>query len=500
VRILPCGPRARLIEHDDPTGYAAAVREAAFAGLIEGVVEVIPAESAVLVTADRPISDDALKRLAPLTAPPLTDEVLSIPVVYDGDDLREVADLTGLTVDEVVAAHSGATYTVAFCGFAPGFAYLTGTDDRLHLPRRDTPRTRVPAGSVAIAAGYSAVYPLASPGGWHLLGRTRVRIFDAYSDEPALLRPGTRVRFDPATSLTTSSPPPAATGSHGVATPILEVIEPGPLTLIEDLGRAGYGDIAVGGSGAFDRAAHRLANRILGNDESAAAIEALGAGLTVCALRHCSIAVTGAQGPLSIDGIPADRGAPVHLRPGQVLTLGPPTVGIRSVLAVRGGILATAILGSMSRDTLAGLGPPPLAPGDVIHGGTPQDDVVIDFVPPAAIPVTVNLTIHPGPRAHRLTPSSRSALADGVFTVGTDSDRIGVRLDGPAVHVVAGGRRASEGVVRGAVQLPPDGRPVILGPDHPVTGGYPVVGVIEDIDPLAQAGPGTPVRFTLVGW
>ncbi|MFZ9988306.1 MAG: 5-oxoprolinase subunit B family protein, partial [Candidatus Nanopelagicales bacterium] len=180
MRILPCGPRARLIEHDDPTGYAAAVRQAAFAGLIEGVVEVIPAESAVLVTADRPISDDALKRLAPLTAPPLTDEVLSIPVVYDGDDLREVADLTGLTVDEVVAAHSGATYTVAFCGFAPGFAYLTGTDDRLHLPRRDTPRTRVPAGSVAIAAGYSAVYPLASPGGWHLLGRTGVRIFDAY--------------------------------------------------------------------------------------------------------------------------------------------------------------------------------------------------------------------------------------------------------------------------------------------------------------------------------
>lgn len=500
MRVLPCGPHARLIEHDDPVGYAAAVRQAGSAGLIDGIVEVIPAESTVLVTFDRPVNDDALERVTPLTAPSLAGDILTIPVVYDGADLREVAGQAGLTVDEVISLHAGATYSVAFCGFAPGFAYLTGADPRLHIPRRATPRTRVPAGSVAIAAGYSAVYPLASPGGWHLLGTTGLRIFDPDRAEPALLRPGTRVRFEPVSDLTTHSVPAAATGGHGVATPALEVVEPGPLTLIEDLGRTGYGDVAVGRSGAFDRAAHRLANRILGNPESAAALESLGAGLTVRALRHCSIAVTGAQGPISIDGTAADRGAPVHLSPGQVLTLGPPTAGIRSVLAVRGGISANDVLGSRSRDTLAGLGPQPLARGDVIHCGIPGSDVVIDFVPGAAIPGIVNLEIHPGPRAHLLAPASRSALADIEFMVGTDSDRIGVRLDGPTLQMRESGRLASEGVVRGAVQVPPDGRPVILGPDHPVTGGYPVIGVVSDIDALAQAAPGTPVRFTLVGW
>jgi len=500
VRILPCGPHARLIEHDDPVGYAAAVRQAGSAGLIEGIVEVIPAERTVLITLDRPVSDDVLERVTPLTASRLSDETLSIPVVYDGADLQEVAGHAGLTIDEVISLHANTTYSVAFCGFAPGFAYLTGTDPRLHIPRRATPRTRVPAGSVAIAAGYSAVYPLASPGGWHLLGTTGLRIFDPHRDEPALLRPGTSVRFEPVSDLPNGSLPATAPVSQAASTPALEVVEPGPLTLIEDLGRTGYADVAVGGSGAFDRAAHRLANRILGNAESAAALEALGAGLAVRALRHCSIAVTGAQGSLSIDGMPADRGAPVHLSPGQVLTLGPPTAGIRSVLAVRGGISTNHVLGSRSRDTLAGLGPQPLVRGDVIHAGDPESDVVIDFVPPRPIPRMVNLAIHPGPRTDLLAPSSRSTLADAMFTVGTDSDRIGVRLDGPTLQVQKTDRLASEGVVRGAVQLPPDGRPVILGPDHPVTGGYPVIGVVEDIDALAQAAPGTPVRFTPVGW
>ena len=500
MRVLPCGPLAHLVEHDDPLGYAAGLREAARTGTITGIVEIIPAEATVLVITDRAVAREILEQVDPHAVAPGSDETITIPVVYDGTDLHEVAGHTGLSVAEIISLHTGTTYTVAFCGFAPGFAYLTGADPRLHIPRRATPRTRVPAGSVAIAAGYSAVYPLASPGGWHLLGTTNVRMFDPHREAPALLRAGARVRFEPVMDLPADSSPQTTPAIHDGPQPVLEVIEPGPLTLIEDLGRTGFGDIAVGRSGAFDRAAHRLANRIAGNAESAATLEALGAGLTLRALRHCSVVVAGAQGPLSVDQAPVDRGAPVPLRPGQVLVLGPPTAGIRSVIAVRGGVLAPVILGSRSRDTLAGLGPRPLARGDMIAAGDPEHDPVIDFVPPPPVPAVVDLVVHPGPRADCLTPTARAGLADAMFTVGSDSDRIGVRLDGPTVDVRSADRSSSEGVVRGGIQVPPDGRLVILGPDHPVTGGYPVIGVVEDIDPLAQAAPGTPVRLTLVGW
>lgn len=498
MRILPCGPRARLIEHDDPLGYACGLRAACEAGLVDGIVDIIPAESTVLVTFDREPDLQALERVRPVAPTSMDSDTITIPVVYDGDDLDEVAHLSGLTVDEVIAVHTGATYRVAFCGFAPGFAYLTGTDPLLHLPRRDTPRARVPAGSVAIAAGYSAVYPLASPGGWHLLGRTDVRAFDPARTTPALLRPGMQVRFERAAAVADLDleRPRTDRGDR----PTLEVLDPGPLAVIQDLGRPGYGEIAVGESGAFDRRSHRLANRLVGNPESAAAIEALGAGLRLRALRHCVVGVAGATGRLTVDGVDVDRGAPVHLAPDQVLALGTPARGIRSVIAVRGGIDMPAVLGSLSHDTLSGLGPAPLATGTVISAREATGDVNVDYVPLPEVGSTVVLDVHPGPRSDRLSPSGRATLADTTFSVGAHSDRIGVRLDGPPVEVLDLGRLASEGVVRGSIQVPPDGQPVILGPDHPVTGGYPVVGVVADIDTLAQAVPGTPVRLRLVGW
>lgn len=500
MRILPSGPRARLIEHDDPLGFAAGLRDAAATGRIDGLIDVVPAETTVLATFDRTPSDDVLARVTASPSSVGDSSEITLPVYYDGADLHEVAHLSGLSVDGVIAAHAEASYRVAFCGFAPGFAYLTGTDARLHLPRRDTPRTRVPAGSVAIAAGYSAVYPLSSPGGWHLIGRTDTIIFDATRSEPALLRPGMRVRFSRDAAIRPAAMDSTPRPDHRTADPVLEVIDPGPLTLVQDLGRHGYGDIAVGESGAFDRTAHRLANRIVGNAESAAALEALGGGLAMRALRHCVVAVTGAEGAVLVDGAPSDRGAPLHLGPDQVLTLGAPAAGIRSVVAVRGGIAGAAILGSLSRDTLAGLGPDPLAPGSLIGVGEPSSALLVDHVPSAAVAPAITLALHPGPRRDRLAPKGRRTFSESTFTVGADSDRIGIRLDGPGLELRGEGPRASEGVVRGAVQVPPDGRPVILGPDHPVTGGYPVVGVVDDIDSLAQAAPGTPVRFTLVGW
>lgn len=499
MRILPCGPLARLIEHADPAGYAAAVRSASLPGL----VDVVTAEETVLVTFEGAAPDGALLTLEATAPDSVTGALVEIPVVYDGEDLEVVARATGLTPAGVIAAHTESTYRVGFCGFAPGFAYLLGLDPRLGIPRRDTPRTRVPAGSVAIAAGYSAVYPLASPGGWHLLGRTDVTVFDPMRAGPALLMPGMRARFLPVAHL---GPPVSTTAvTQGPMTSgdaVVEVLEPGPLTLVQDLGRPGHGAIAVGASGAFDRGAHRLANRIAGNAESAPTLESLGGGLALRAVRRCVAVVTGAEGPVTVDDRPADRGAPLALAPDQVLRLGTPHSGVRSYVALRGGVSAPAVLGSMSRDTLSGLGPAPVIAGTVVGAGTAPEPIVVDHVPAVRVPRHLVLRLHPGPRRDRVTAGALQALATGDFTVGTDSDRIGVRLSGPRLTLAAADRLASEGVVRGSVQVPPDGLPVILGPDHPVTGGYPVIGVVDDadLDQLAQAGPGTPVRFSPVGW
>jgi len=195
VNVIDFGPRAWLVEVTDPLGYTAAVQ----AALASEVDEVVPAAATVLVTvgpgADRGDVGSQLASLRPVDAGPNETRMVEIPVVYDGDDLGSIADATGLAVTDVVARHSAPTYRCAFCGFAPGFAYLTGLDCALELPRRATPRTRIPAGAVAIAAGYSAVYPSASPGGWHLLGRTDAPMWRTGRDPPALVVPGATVRF-----------------------------------------------------------------------------------------------------------------------------------------------------------------------------------------------------------------------------------------------------------------------------------------------------------------
>ena len=202
AQVLDVGPLARLIEVEP--GGAAAWAAAVRAADLPGVVDIVPAARTVLVSfLDRAAVAVLTSRLAELdtSAEQWADRlasshaVIEIPVTYDGEDLDDVARATELDRDEVIARHTGSPFSVDFCGFAPGFAYLRGLDEVLWLPRRSTPRTRVPAGSVAIANVHSAVYPGVSPGGWHLLGTTSTRVWDADRDPPALLEPGTEVRF-----------------------------------------------------------------------------------------------------------------------------------------------------------------------------------------------------------------------------------------------------------------------------------------------------------------
>jgi biotin-dependent carboxylase-like uncharacterized protein len=281
----------------------------------------------------------------------------------------------------------------------------------------------------------------------------------------------------------------------------LRVEASGPLALVQDLGRPGHATLGVTRSGAADRDALRLANRLVANAEGAAGIEVTFGGLRLRALRDVTVAVTGAPVPVNIDGRGADLRAPLRLRAGQTLGLGIPEEGLRSYVAVRGGIEARELLGSRSRDTLAGVGPEPLREGDELQvGATPQELPTIDHapVPPLGPPA---LRIVLGPRDDWFTDAS--VIADGEWEVSSESDRVGLRLvrpqdGGEPLTRTDDAELASEGVVRGALQVPSGGAPVLFLADHPVTGGYPVIAVVVDADTdrAAQLRPGERLRFT----
>jgi biotin-dependent carboxylase-like uncharacterized protein len=279
---------------------------------------------------------------------------------------------------------------------------------------------------------------------------------------------------------------------------VLTVLASGLLTTVQDRGRPGWASIGVTRSGAADRQAAALANRLVGNDAAAAVLEVTVGGLQVRAGRTLLVAVSGAPAPVTVDGRAAPFDAPLTLRPGQVLGLGNPAVGLRSYLAVRGGIGVPPVLGSRSTDTLSGLGPAPLRPGDVLPvGALAADEPVVDVAPvraPSSRPV---LRVLPGPRRDWLAPAAWTALTAEDWTVSPDSDRVGLRLAGPRLDRARTDELPSEGLVPGAVQVPPDGAPVLFLVDHPVTGGYPVLAVVttDDLPAAAQLRPGDRVRF-----
>ena len=198
TRVLPYGDRALLVELPDLAAVAA-VRAALEHTPLPGQLDLVPAARTVLVVLDRPPAQTDVAAVGgiPLDPPagPAGERAVDLPVVFDGPDLTEIGELTGRSVAELVETLTMTEFTVAFGGFAPGFAYLTGLPPELHVPRRATPRTRVPAGAVGLAGPFAGAYPRASPGGWQLVGRTDAVLFDVDRDPPALLTPGTRVRF-----------------------------------------------------------------------------------------------------------------------------------------------------------------------------------------------------------------------------------------------------------------------------------------------------------------
>lgn len=277
-------------------------------------------------------------------------------------------------------------------------------------------------------------------------------------------------------------------------TRLVTVLAPGPLATVQDEGRPGLGALGIGRSGAFDRASARLANRLVGNPVAAAVLEVTFGAFRLRAEDDVLAATAGAR-----CAGPAPHVAPFTLRAGQELHLGAPATGARTYLALRGGVMVAPALGSRSSDTLAGLGPAVLRAGDRLPVGEPVGPAPAVDVAPVAEPTGAELTVSvlTGPRRDWFTAAAWLALTGSAYTVSSDSDRVGLRLTGPVLPRARPGELVSEPAVRGALQVPASGLPVLFGADHPVTGGYPVIAYVvdEDVDRCAQLRPGQSVRF-----
>ncbi|RYF24611.1 MAG: 5-oxoprolinase subunit PxpB [Comamonadaceae bacterium] len=524
-RFLPVHLNALLVELDD-LDQTLALLASLKRDPIAGIDELVPAARTVLVQFQPTVTSfaalvDAIAQRDVSAAAQRSDTLIEIPVHYDGEDLAEVAQILGITPAEVIRRHTGSEYTVAFTGFAPGFGYLVGGHPSLNVPRRSTPRTRIPAGAVGLAGTFSGVYPQASPGGWQIIGTTPTAMWDIDRDVPALLQPGYRVRFvDVANKkIADSDRPSIATGqkhsdSPAAAEPAeragaaLQVRSPGLQTLFQDLGRHGQAGQGVSASGAMDQGACKAANRLVGNAVSAACLETVNGGLQLCSQGDTVVAVTGASGPVTLTSAAGaqwqvPRYAPVALADGDVIAIGEPTAGTRSYVAVRGGFAVLPVLGSCSTDTLARVGPPAPAAGDVL-GVRPLAQGAIVGAPqeaPADLPGTeddITLDVVLGPRTDWFTDDAVQLLRTQRWQVTPQSNRVGIRLAGatPLARAVTG-ELPSEGTPTGALQVPPSGQPVLFLADHPLTGGYPVIAVVAPyhLDRAGQIPVNAWVRF-----
>lgn len=429
MRLLPVSLDALLVELDD-LDETLALFEALQQSPVEGVLDMVPAARTVLIQFDptacsRERLVAAVMRHRGGKRAQQTGTLVQLPLRYDGEDLDEMAAYLKVSRAELIRRHAESIWQVAFAGFAPGFAYMTCADSLFNVPRRSSPRTRIPAGSVGLAGQFCGIYPRATPGGWQLIGTTEVPMWDLNRNPPAFLQPGQRVQFvdvetdagaevlarvlagaagrpvmvpveagagagvdasgqqdgvaqpgsgGKAAQANKGVPSASAADSHAGQTshekvfPDFEVLAPGLQALFQDLGRTGQAGQGVSASGALDRRAFLRANRLVGNHRNAPALELLHGGFRLQVHSAAVMAVTGASGPVQLvhaDGtqLVMGRDEPFSVEPGDTLSIGPPQAGVRSYLAVRGGFSVPDVLGSSATDTLAGVGPEPLVAG-----------------------------------------------------------------------------------------------------------------------------------------
>ncbi len=369
---------------------------------------------------------------------------LVIPAVFDGPDLAEVADLVGCTPEAVIEAVTAAEFTVAVVGFAPGFAYLAGLPEELaHVPRRARPRPAVAAGSVALANGFAAVYPTASPGGWQLIGRTEMALFTPWAPPFSRLSAGDRVRFSEMSGAlageapedpSRSSPTPWADvhETDAAGRPIFVVEQAGIRTVRQDAGRRGVAALGVPSASPADPYSFRLANELVGNAADADTLEMTASGPTLRCLASTYVAVVGAAPDLRLDGRPVAAGQVLPVSAGQELSVGAIRHGFRSYLGVAGGFVGPEVFGSGASDQLTNLGPGQIQPGDRLWAGAVRpplgDHLARDVLGTLTVGELIPLRVVPGPHPERFAPDTFASLASARFTVEPESNRVGLRL------------------------------------------------------------------------
>jgi KipI family sensor histidine kinase inhibitor len=488
-------------------GLAAALTAAPLSGLFDAV----PGARTLFLTFDpfalprEVLRREALARGGEATAPASAREV-AIETLYGGSagaDLAEISAAAGMEAAEFARRHAAGDYSVAFLGFAPGFAYLAGLDPALSAARLASPRPRVPAGSVAIGGPYTGVYPSATPGGWRLIGRSAIRLFDEQSDTPALLRAGDRVRFVPtgeARFLELERELAEAASripTFPVGRPVLRVIKPGVFTSVQGAARFGRGGEGLPPGGAADAPSLERGNRRLGNPSGAAALEMTLLGPELEALTEGAVCVAGAPMSVEWNGRSASADAPIRLASGDRLRFGPARDGARAYLCVEGGLEPTGRLGLTRR----------LEAGELLmrrsgaDAGRPaaREDSPEPATKSGETVLRLRVVLDPR-RGRYFEPAAVERFLDTAFRVSSTSDRRGTRLEGDPVAASGGSEMPPEGTALGTIQVPAGGQPILLGPDRPITGGYARLGTViaADWPRVAQASPGRAVRFTAV--
>lgn len=431
---------------------------------------------------------------------PETRRTIEIRVDYHDaeSELEQVAQQLKMPVDEVMLRHSSPTYEVAAIGFSPGFPYLSGLDPALALPRKPSP-TRVPAGAVAVAGQQAGIYPFASPGGWHVLGKTPQTLFAPEDSSPSLLHPGDRVRFTPSSARAPTEP----SGSPEVARTLsqdhdIRIHEPGMHTTIQDTGRPGHRAIGVSAGGAMDPVAAHVANCLVGNPSHAAALECTGYGPVLAFQTSCAVAWIGWK---------RGSGRPHTVHAGETLDLRQDLTFSHGVIAISGGIAVPALLGSRSTDVRARFGGfhgRALCAGDTLslhhtHRRPPACGAWHVGWPHSRSEIAIRYLA--GSQSDWFATSTHHTFRTSIYQTTSASDRTGMLLRGPELPTPTDRTLSSEPVVAGSIQVPPDGRPIVLLAECQTIGGYPQIGhvISADLPALARARPGTRIRFHEVG-
>jgi KipI family sensor histidine kinase inhibitor len=532
--IQPAGDSTLVVqleERVDPAvnsralALAASIRSAA----LNGVRDVVPTYCSVAVSFD-PLRVDyealvaAIERACslPATDPEPPRPPLRVPVCYGGElgpDLGDLARFARLSEREVVELHTSTRVRVFMLGFVPGFPYMGVVDRRIAMPRLGTPRVRVPAGSVGIAGVQTGIYPSETAGGWRVIGRTPLKLFDLARSQPCLFNAGQSVDFhaidraeferadtsgsfgerraDEESSLKTRR----VSGSG-----VLRVISSGMLTTVQDLGRWGFQAWGVPVAGPMDPWSHRLANALAGNDSGDATLEVTLLGPELQFDDERIVAIAGAEFDLTLNGRRVPSNQALLAPPRSRLHFGPRRRGARAYVAVAGGIDVASVLGSRSThvpSAMGGLNGRPLMDGDELPLGNPRHR-------PARLdrPVTPDTLPHGGPARVRILPGPQDAcfernawstLQSAPYAISSTSDRMGFRLEGRGLGHAPGADVISDATPLGSLQVPASGQPILLMADRQTTGGYPKIATVisADVGLAGQLGPGDTVSFAV---